>query len=275
MNTTSIHLPDSLPSDGLWHPLSISTPQQAPLSQSQLKELTLGHIPWLDGLPPRERASLPGYDSGVLCLLIGMFLVLAVNFRHYSTFFTNFAADLFSTRRREKTFSVGTFSETGVLGSVILVMCLCQGIIINTLLPDLPPVPYIPGEFLMIGMLTLVSLAYYLWQLAAYSTVGAVFTDKVSARMWLKGFNASQSLLAMLIVLPATLVLFNPSLSGLTVKVGIASYLVTRLIFICKGFRLFYDNYGSLVYFILYLCSLEIVPLALLYRLVALLPEAV
>ncbi|WP_367617564.1 DUF4271 domain-containing protein, partial [uncultured Duncaniella sp.] len=31
-------------------------------------------------------------------------------------------------------------------------------------------------------------------------------------------------------------------------------------------FRLFYDNFGSLLYFILYLCTLEIVPLVLIYR---------
>ena len=271
MNTHA-SLPDTLPSSPVWHPLEVSTSSQAPLSPAELSGMTLGPIPYLDGLPPSPRASLPGYDSGVVCLLIGMFIMLAVNFRHYSTFFNSFFSDLFSTRRREKTFSERTFSETAVLASVILVSCLSQGIIINSLLPDIATPPHISGEFLLIGALTLVALIYYLWQLAAYSTVGAIFTDRVSARMWIKGFNASQSLLAMLIVLPAILVLFNPSISGVIVAVAAISYLVARLIFICKGFRLFYDNYGSLVYFILYLCSLEIVPLALLYRLLALLP---
>lgn len=274
MNQSTPQLPASLPTPQVWHPLNVSTPQQAPISPAELSTMSRRPIPWLDGLSPEPRPSLPGYDSGVLCLLIGMFLVLAVNFRHYSTFFNSFLADLFSTRRREKNFSVRTFSETGVLASVILVLCLSQGIIINSLLPDLPPVPYVSHEFLLIGLLTLVSLLYYCWQLAAYLTVGAVFTDRVSARMWIKGFNASQSLLAMLIVIPAILVLFNPSISTGVVIAGGVSYLIARVIFICKGFRLFYDNSASLVYFILYLCSLEIVPLVLLYRLVALLPSA-
>ena len=110
------------------------------------------------------------------------------------------------------------------------------------------------------------ALLYYLWQLAAYGVVGSIFTDKVSARMWMKGFNASQSLLSMLIVVPAVVVLFNPSASHIVIILGLIAYFVARFAFICKGFRLFYDNFGSLLYFILYLCSLEIVPLVLLYR---------
>ena len=50
------------------------------------------------------------------------------------------------------------------------------------------------------------------------------------------------------------------------VATGSVLYLVVRLIFICKGFRLFYDNLLSSVYFILYLCTLEIAPLILLYK---------
>lgn len=274
MNQSHTPLPESLPTPAVWHPLDISTPQQASISRGELATMRQAPIPWLEGLAPEPRPSLPGYDSGVLCLLIGMFLVLAVNFRHYSTFFNSFFADLFSIRRREKNFSVRTFSETGVLGSVIMVLCLSQGIIINSLLPDIPPLAFFSHEFLLIGILTLGSLLYYFWQLAAYFTVGAVFTDRVSARMWIKGFNASQSLLAMLIVIPAVLVLFNPSISTGVVIMWAVSYLITRVIFICKGFRLFYDNSGSLIYFILYLCSLEIVPPVLLYRLVSLLPSA-
>lgn len=110
------------------------------------------------------------------------------------------------------------------------------------------------------------AVLYYLWQLAAYGTVGSIFADKVSARMWMKGFNASQSLLSMLIVVPAIVVLFNPSASHVILLMGAIFYFLARLAFICKGFRLFYDNFGSLLYFILYLCSLEIVPLVLLYR---------
>ncbi|MBP3590263.1 MAG: DUF4271 domain-containing protein, partial [Muribaculaceae bacterium] len=38
-------------------------------------------------------------------------------------------------------------------------------------------------------------------------------------------------------------------------------YVSARLIFIIKGFKIFYNGFISLIYFILYLCTLEIVPL--------------
>ena len=251
---------------GQWHPLDVSLADQGPATQAELAGLTLGEIPYTHGLQPMERAGLPGYDSGVLCLLIGMFLLLALNFRHYSTFFKNFLSDLLSVRRREKTFGVRTFSETGVQISIVLIACLSEGIIINSALPERRAIGPVSGEYAVIGSLTLMAVLYYLWQLAAYGTVGSIFADKVSARMWMKGFNASQSLLSMLIVVPAIVVLFNPSASHVILLMGAIFYFLARLAFICKGFRLFYDNFGSLLYFILYLCSLEIVPLVLLYR---------
>ena len=244
----------------------MSLREDGPVLQSELQGMTLGVVPYTQGLPPLERKGLPGYDSGVLCLLIGMFLLLASNFRHYSTFFKNFLGDLLSVRRREKTFGVRTFSETGVQASIVLIACFCEGIIINSAFVERPVIGPVSGEFFVIGARTLMALLYYLWQLAAYGVVGSIFTDKVSARMWMKGFNASQSLLSMLIVVPAVVVLFNPSASHIVIILGLIAYFVARFAFICKGFRLFYDNFGSLLYFILYLCSLEIVPLVLLYR---------
>ena len=272
MNQTADSIPQqALPSAGpaTWP----AEPDRCILSEMAVPEgLTTGVVPYTLGLEPLERTQLPGYDSGVLCLLIGMFLLLSFNFRHYSTFLKNFLTDLLSTRRREGTFEVNTFSETGVLVSVVLVACLSQGIIINAWLNGAGLAGVIPGAFITIGGITLAGALYYLWQLAAYATVGYVFTDKVSARMWLKGFNASQALLAFMLFIPALAVLFNPGAATAVVTIGISAYILARFLFICKGFRLFYDNFGSLVYFILYLCTLEITPLVVVYRMACALP---
>ena len=47
---------------------------------------------------------------------------------------------------------------------------------------------------------------------------------------------------------------------------GIVLYIIARVIFICKGFIVFYDNFYSLLYFILYLCTLEIAPIAIMVK---------
>lgn len=226
--------------------------------------MTLGPIPYTQGLQPLTRPALPGQDSGVLTLLIGAFLILTYYARHYSTFFKTFASDLLSIRPREKTFSVRTFSETGLQSAVIILTCLWEGILVNTLLTAFGHAH--PSSFPVIGILTAMAAAYYLFQLGAYRTVGAVFTDKASARMWLKGFNSSQALAGMLLTVPALIALFNPGTFPIILPLAATFYVFARILFIYKGFRLFYDNIGSIVYFILYLCTLEIVPIVLLYR---------
>lgn len=249
-----------------WGVVSVSRIDDGPLTRAEAAHMTIGRIPYTEGLVPQERTQLPGYDSGVLCLLIGLFLLLSYNFRHYSTFLKNFFTDLVSTRRREGTFEVRTFSETGVLMSIVLMACLSQGIIINAALSS--SWQLWPGltAFMVIGGITLAGVAYYLWQLLAYGTVGAIFTDKASAKMWLKGFNASQALLAGLLFIPALVVLFNPGAWKAVFGISVFGYFLARFTFIIKGFRLFYTDFGSLLYFILYLCTLEIVPLVVLYR---------
>ena len=227
--------------------------------------MTLGKVPYTFGEVPAERTLLPGYDSGVLSLVIGIFLLLAYNSRHYSTFLKHFWSDLWSVRRRDDTFSVRTFSETGMLISIVLLASICEGIIINSAITLYHGQTFLP-TFIEIGVLSIACLLYYLWEVAAYRTVGFVFTDKFSCRQWLKGFNASQVLLGLSMTIPALFVLFNPDAASIVIPTGIIIYIICRLLFICKGFRLFYDNFGSLLYFILYLCSLEIVPLVLIYR---------
>lgn len=235
-------------------------------SPATVRGMRVGRVPFTEGLEPMERPMLPGYDSGVLCLLVMAFLILTYYARHYSTFLKTFRDDLFSTRNREKSFSVRTFSETGLQLSIVLLTCLSEGILVNAALSGSGARG--GSMFGVIGMLAGIALGYYAWQLGVYWSVGAVFTDKSSARMWIKGFNSSQALAGMLLLVPALVVLFNPGTMPVVFPIGVICYFSARVLFICKGFRLFYDNFGSLVYFILYLCTLEFVPLVLLYRVV-------
>lgn len=262
MQTDSIstnHIPEA------WQP-QVCHESDAPTSAAEQLTMTLGKVPYTFGLSPHERNHLPGYDSGVLCLVLGIFLLLAYNSRHYSTFLKHFASDLFSVRRRDDTFSVRTFSETGMQASIVLLASIGEGIIINAAL--IMSGVTIISSFFQILIFSVIALMYYIWELAAYRTVGFVFTDKFTSKQWIKGFNASQALLGIAIILPALFVLFNPDASHIVVPIAVFVYLITRLIFIFKGFRLFYDNFGSLLYFILYLCTLEIVPIVVIYRIV-------
>ncbi len=232
--------------------------------RANTEHITLvGQVPYLSGMPPEPRPLLPGYDSGVVALLLGVFLVMAVNVRHYSTFLKTFTHDLWQVRRRQNAFDERTLSETRITISFIILACLCEGILlygspIGALSQSMP--------VLYVGMFSLLAVVYYIAQLCAYYVVGQVFAGQTETNQWLKGFNASQSLLGITLVIPAIVVLFDPALAPLMSIAGAALYIIARMIFILKGFRIFYTIPTSLVYFILYLCTLEIIPLFIIYR---------
>lgn len=237
---------------------------QAPLAWSEGLHQSRGKVAFTQGLEPMAKVQLPGYDSGVMSMLIVMFLLVTTNFRHYSTFIKTFAHDLLSVRTRANVFDErNTMRETRVLISLILMGCVCEGILVYSALSVghvMPPV------FRSIGIFSLVAVAYYLWQLVVYRIVGYVFSGKNGATHWIKGFNASQCLLALPLLIPALVTLFYPGLIGTMIPVAAILYLSARLIFVFKGFRIFYTNSFTLVYFILYLCALEIIPLIILYQ---------
>lgn len=230
-----------------------------------LRNAQLGRAAYTQGITPEPKAELPGYNSGVMTMLIVLFLVISSNMRHYSTFIKTFTQDLFTVRRRANIFDDShTMSETRVLLSLITVVCVCEGILLFSSLSIHGP--HI-GAFAGVGGMTLLCAIYYAWQLMAYKTVGFLFTSTANTVQWLKGFNASQSLLGLGLIIPALLSLFDPGLAPLLLSLSILMYGTARIIFISKGFRIFYQNYTSLVYFILYLCTLEIIPPVILYRL--------
>lgn len=253
-------------------PLITATPQadatvcreaDAPCSAAEARQCVIGRIPWTEGLECTPRAQLPGYDSGVMALLMGVFVIIALNFRHYSTFLSTFTQNLFSVRQRANAFDEKSIvSEARILASLILLTCVCEGVIgfsAVTLTTGLTPPP-----FKAIGAISLLALAYYLWQMAAYSIVGYSFTSAPRRKLWLKGFNASQSLLGITLSVPALAILFNPQLGPWLIALAALLYFLARVIFIIKGFRIFYNKSFALLYFILYLCSLEIIPLIII-----------
>lgn len=250
------------------HPMPFDTlhcsEPQAPSAIRERSITIIGKIPYTEGLPCEPRTLLPGYDTGVMCMLIVLFLIITANFRHYTTFIKTFAQNLFSVRNRANAFDEHhTMSETRVLISLIMLVCVCEGILMFSALSLSFP---ITDTFLAVGSFTALTMLYYMWQLVIYRMVGYAFTSHNHAIQWIKGFNASQSLLGIILVIPALLVLFNPGIAPLCISIGILLYFIARIIFIAKGFRIFYNNSFSLMYFILYLCSLEIIPPILMYK---------
>ncbi|MCM1029117.1 MAG: DUF4271 domain-containing protein [Pseudoflavonifractor sp.] len=223
-----------------------------------------GTVAYTRGMEPEPRPLLPGYDDGVAAILTGVFLLLALSVSRHTTFLRTFASALLSGPRRTDTFDDHTVAESRITASLLILCCLCEGIMIHSALPFI-------GSWgspaIAISICAAGAAALMLCQSAAYALTGYAFAYRAGdTRMWLRGFFASQSLLAIALTLPALALLFYPGAAREALTVGAILYVIARLFFFAKGFRFFYTNIFSLFFFILYLCTLEIAPILALGR---------
>ena len=209
----------------------------------------------------------PLHDTSCMALMItGLFLIL-VSYRTGYKYLENLTHNMFSTRRRENLFEDHTLNETRILTALTINTCIMEGLLIY--MGVFQWIPALQASlqskiFLHVGLFSIIALAFYLAQLCAYNLIGHVFSDGLNTKLWTDGFKATHSLLGLLLFPVVAVLLVSPQLTNVLLISAISLYFCARIVFICKGFRIFYSNLPSLIYFILYLCAVEIVPIAIL-----------
>lgn len=246
---------------------------EAPLSAADKEIYHSLHSTYLSGIAPEPRQPRAATDSGILSLLTLTFLLVAFNFKHCARLFGVMAADMWSVRRRANAFDDTTANETRVLIVLLLQLWVCEGLLICAALTHfniMPPA----ASFVPIAVMAGVSCGFYVAQLLIYKVIGYLFTDPIGTSQWLKGFNSTQAFLGAALMIPALVTIFYPIDATPMLWLAAGLYAAARIMFIIKGFRIFYHNFASLLYFILYLCALELVPLILAASLVTYLGHA-
>lgn len=123
-----------------------------------------------------------------------------------------------------------------------------------------------------IGRLFLLAVVYYVLQFLSYAVVAYAFApDRNVGAQWLKGYEALNAYMSLGLMIPALVMIFYFEGVKIMAIVSLGLFIISRIVFIYKGFRFFYHNFWSLLYFILYLCALEIIPVFLVYRIAGML----
>ncbi len=223
-------------------------------------------VPYTQGLEAVARNSVWGQDSSILTFLIGILLLSIFAMRHYKRFLSTTWRSLTDVRERANVFDDHTIDRSGAVASLNLMACVGESIMLITACSLIGITVAEQHAFTILLALTALMCCYAAAQYAVYWTLGFIFTSRTMRSNWLSGFSAVQSMLGITLFVPALAAMFYPGEALLFVAVGGSIYICWRIVFIFKGFRIFFHNYFSLVYFILYLCSVEIIPLLLLYR---------
>lgn len=222
---------------------------------------------WTIGLEGSARQNKLNSNSGILTLIVLLFVAISLSFKDYRKLFSKFAEEMRSSHKsRGNAFDERSSHETRLMCLSILQYIVCGGIMLFALAARHSGVS--PDDY---GFTTLaaeigVFAAYYIFDITAYSVVGYTFAGIESMKVLLRRFNSSQSILGITIALPALIVIFYPLLSDAMIYTSVTLYVLARLLFIIKGFDIFFTNIFSLLYFILYLCALEIIPLIYVYH---------
>ena len=224
------------------------------------------------GKSPEGYIVSPVHSSGMLILLTLAFLLVAFCYRTGGKYFKSIIPDLWSVKR-EDSLEPHTSSETITMVALILQSLIMEGLIVYCSLLHYAP-SALPGS-VDAAILLLIAAAgcYYSFQATLLRLIGIVFAKRAQTAMWIRGLNAAQSLLGQLLAPVALAMLFLPEYNEQLFITASGLYVITRLSFLIKSFRLFFQNIFQCVYFILYLCSVEIIPVILSFKYVLLIPN--
>ncbi len=205
----------------------------------------------------------PLHDTGSMALLLAALFFIAIAYHSGYKYLENFAHNIFSIKRRENLFDDHTVNDTAIMSALVANTCIMEGLLmfygITSRMPQLAAAMH-SHVWTYVLALTATTVCFFLAQLAGYSLLGYVFGDRMSAKLWVRGFNATQSLLGLTLLPVVVVTMVYPAVIGTTITVAAVLYVCTRIVFISKGFRIFFSDFRDCLYFILYLCSIEIVP---------------
>lgn len=116
-----------------------------------------------------------------------------------------------------------------------------------------------PG--LGVGLTAAGAVACGLIQFVGYRVVGFAFSSPANTVIWIRSLAVNIAMLGYWMIIPSLGAMLYPGMAYSMLWLGAGLFLLFRMALWIKCFRIFYDSPFSIVYFFLYLCTLETVPL--------------
>ena len=218
------------------------------------------------GLPaPLRPAHAPLRDDGLFVLLLAGLVLFLLSVRYRKKIFS-WQSDGTSEHRRDSNptkhliginahlrniFLAFTFIIEGTLGAIALHVA---GL----------PLPFHGGYATNALLFALPAALYFLCQQGIFVLLTTLFSTDTRGREWCDTHIIINLLLGIALFPFAFVASYLPEAAQICLICAIILYLLTRILFIIKGVKLFLRDFRSLLYFILYLCALETAPLLLM-----------
>ena len=93
---------------------------------------------YVHGLKGENHTPLAGSDNGVVVMMVVIFLLICSNYRYYATYFKTYTKDVMWGRGRKNALDDRhTVSETRVLVSLVILLCMCEGMLLYSYISSL------------------------------------------------------------------------------------------------------------------------------------------
>lgn len=218
-----------------------------------------------DATAATPRTVSPLYDNGSMLLVLAVIFITTVSYRKGYKYVADFFHNISSVRERQNLFEDHTVKETQIMTALTANTCIFGAILLYIAYGFLyhPTEPAATPVFGFVAALSAFAALYHIAMLGLCWLLGFIFSDKLSTGLWLDGVKASASMLGVMLAPITFAILIFPAFVKTGLIMAIILYFLARIIVIYKAFRIFFNNLQSLLYFILYLCSVEIVPVVL------------
>ncbi len=221
----------------------------------------------LDGLRPEALHTFPGQQSVIPAILLALFVGAGCNPTAFRRTMAHYRSELWSVRPRRNAFDDDSAGGLAVMrmfltAGAVIVCGVCASLCFGAL-----------TTFSILAGVALAA-AFFVFEYCSYWLTGYAFTYTGPRKRWMQGFTASVVFTGLCLFIPALLLLFFPEWLQVLAPLSLGVVLLFRCVFITKGIRIFFEGFPSLLYFILYLCTLEVIPLLALLRIYPLLMGA-
>jgi hypothetical protein len=147
---------------------------------------------------------------------------------------------------------------TVLLASIILY---CKGVSDGILLMELSAemFAFLGFTFLLLGL-------FIVYKYLTYAFISYIFFDKETERRWNDTFSSAICVSGVILFFPALILFYTEQIDAYGVYFVLFYFIILQILLLYRQFELFFNKKGGWIYFILYLCTLEMIPLFLLYK---------
>ena len=242
----------------------------AQLPRDAYQETYFSGTPYFQAELSVGRHGVAGDPVPYTSLLLGCFVLTVIAVARLKDFIVRQMRNFFRIQYGKVTEVTETSAELWVQFFLVVQTCLLFALLEFLHISQSPADAFFLDQHLIIGILTAIFLAYFLLKLALYGLVGWVFFEPKKNEQWTKFFLflvSFEGLLMFPLVLLHTY--FGLSMESATIYVLVV-VILAKLLSFYRSYVIFFNEKGSYLKIILYLCTLEIIPLLDLWGILAL-----